>query len=554
MKLVTKIKLSFLAIIIAIVIQSWTTYSGVSSIGSEIEEIADYQVPLNSLVMELEKDILKEEVLTYQIMLFSKDVKSKEFIDAEHEMKNIESDTDKKMKEVFVVLSDAIGHSHEPEIIAKYKEMQAIFREIEINQKNFEIVLEKLLEEVLSDHVQEGLVKHSENIEHILSDMDHEITKIASIMEHLLEKSTHQALEDEHTVINTMGIIMVLLFIFVNVVGYLIASQFSKRIALIEDYIQHIADSNDLSRKLQLDAGDEVGVMANHLSNLISSLQDLLNDTKASSTENAAISHELSTTAVSVGHNVENSVLIVDKANSQAQGILSEIESAISDAQESKEDIIKANNNLGVAKEEVIILTSKVQATAETEAELAHSMETLSHDADEVKTILTVISDIADQTNLLALNAAIEAARAGEHGRGFAVVADEVRKLAERTQKTLAEINATISVVVQSITDASTQMSDNSEEIQGLVGLAQGVEEKINTTVDIVDGAVKASDRTVNDFEKKGLDVGEIVEKISEINEISATNARSVEEIAAAAEHLNTLTDDLNRKLETFRT
>ena len=112
MKLVTKIQVSFLTIIVAIVIQSWMTYSGISSIGSEIEEIADYQVPLNTLTMELEKDILEEEVLTYKLLLNANDIHSEKFTKIEHEIVAIEKKTDKKLKDVLVILSKAITHSH----------------------------------------------------------------------------------------------------------------------------------------------------------------------------------------------------------------------------------------------------------------------------------------------------------------------------------------------------------------------------------------------------------------------------------------------------------
>jgi len=553
MKLVTKILLSFYAIITAILIQSWITYTNVSSIGSELEEIAEYQVPLNALVMELEKDILKQEILTYELLLYSKDVHSKKFTDIEHKLVEVEKNTDKKLKEILLKTESAINHSHEPNIKEKYQELEHIFKEIKTQQDQFETLL-KELEYDLVNMKHDKIEEHKKAVEELLHTMENKIFKIASIMEHLLEESTHQALEHEHSLITTVIIIMLLLFIMVSLIGFIITSNFKKSISTIDSYIDDISTNKDLSKKLDINSSDEIGVMATNLNSFIASLRGLINRTKESSSENASISHELSTTANQVGNNVENSVALVHDASTQASEIKSEILNAITDAKESKEDIIKANENLEMARNDILTLTSKVQVSAEAEAELSHNMETLSKEASEVKTVLIIISDIADQTNLLALNAAIEAARAGEHGRGFAVVADEVRKLAERTQKTLTEINTTINVVVQSIGDASTQMNHNSEEIQKLKNLAKGVEDKINFSVEIVNKAVVSSDKTVKDFETTGKNIELIVRKVEGINEISSTNARSVEEIAAAAEHLNTLTDELNSQLEVFGT
>ena len=370
-----------------------------------------------------------------------------------------------------------------------------------------------------------------------------------------VHKSIEQKIEDSSSNIIMLSLALVIgSAIFAIFIFFLTKVSISDPIEKFKNTLLKISANHDLTIKADENAPLELSQMAHNFNRLITTLKDLIETSKQSSSENASISHELSATAMRVGENVEKSVIVIRNAAKKADEIKDEIQRAISDAQESKKDIIKANENLRTAREEIVHLTSKVQSSAELEVNLAERMKTLSNEANEVKQVLEIISDIADQTNLLALNAAIEAARAGEHGRGFAVVADEVRKLAERTQSSLTEINATINIIVQSIVDVSNQMGNNSSEVQELANNATEVEKMINQSVVIVKDAVKASDKTVNDFEKTGKDVESIVAQVSQINEISSKNARNVEEIAAAAEHLNSMTDELHTKLETFRT
>ena len=310
----------------------------------------------------------------------------------------------------------------------------------------------------------------------------------------------------------------------------------------------------DLTRTLEVEGHDEIAQASQSINRFIEKVRILISEAKNLANENSSISNELSSTSLHVGRSVETSMEIVGETISKANTLKSEITEGMNEAKHGKEELLKANSYLKEANNAILALTSDIQQSAATEIELAHKIQQLSSDAAQVKDILVVIGDIADQTNLLALNAAIEAARAGEHGRGFAVVADEVRKLAERTQKSLQEINATINVIVQAIVDSSEQMTTNSKKVESLATTASGVESKINNMFNVMGNATKVSDNTAENYLKTGKDIEYMIDGVGKINEISSQNARSVEEIASAAEHLSRMTETLNLKLSEFRT
>ncbi|NDV28326.1 methyl-accepting chemotaxis protein [Desulfovibrio sp. JC010] len=242
-------------------------------------------------------------------------------------------------------------------------------------------------------------------------------------------------------------------------------------------------------------------------------------------------------------HRVQETATAVD----QMSATILEVASNSSNASEgTREAAEKAREGFSIV-EQVVGATSQVQESA---GELQAALAKQDQQAESIGEIMNVISDIADQTNLLALNAAIEAARAGEAGRGFAVVADEVRKLAEKTMTATQEVGTAISAI-QAGTSASLDiMKTTDDAVTQCTELAEDAGDSLKTIVEIVNESANQVESIATATEEQSAAAEQINSSTMEINTISAEISENVAQSTEAADNVNQLASELQALIE----
>ncbi|GAA8315848.1 methyl-accepting chemotaxis protein TlpB [Helicobacter pylori] len=311
----------------------------------------------------------------------------------------------------------------------------------------------------------------------------------------------------------------------------------------------------DLRAKIDVgDRNDEISQVGRGINLFVENARLIMEEIKGISALNKTSMDKLVQITQETQKSMKNSSTTLNSVKNKATDIASMMNASIEQSQGLRKRLIETQGLVKESKDAIGDLFSQITESAHTEEELSSQVEQLSRNADDVKSILDIINDIADQTNLLALNAAIEAARAGEHGRGFAVVADEVRNLAGRTQKSLAEINSTIMVIVQEINAVSSQMNLNSQKMERLSDMSKSVQETYEKMSSNLSSVVLDSNQSMDDYAKSGHQIEAMVSDFVEVEKVASKTLADSSDILNIATHVSGTTMNLDKQVNLFKT
>ena len=323
-----------------------------------------------------------------------------------------------------------------------------------------------------------------------------------------------------------------------GIVAYMIAKYVARPIIRLRDLAEQVA-TGDLTVKADARSEDELGQLSRAFNSMVDDLRNMVQRVGQSSRMIAASSHELSASTQETGASIEEVAATTNQFASAVETMRTEAQEMSSSANEISTMALEG----GKSVEEAMMKMQGLQSSIEGLVQVIGSLDDRSQ---EIGRIVDVITDIADQTNLLALNAAIEAARAGEHGRGFAVVADEVRKLAEQSAEATSEITALIGEIRKETDGAVVGMNKGAQEVKDTFAVVDESNKLLGRILEAVQGIVRQIQDVAEGIEHIGTGSQQMAAATEE-------QSASIEQVASAAHELNNMAEELNELVARFR-
>ena len=361
-------------------------------------------------------------------------------------------------------------------------------------------------------------------------------------------------LESEYktqTAITLAGYTLFAVIIFLII--FFVSRGINKSVQESLEKIQCVSSELDLSCNVIVDGDDEISHISQALNRMVGSFKTTVYNAKDVASETSQDSSKLAHVVEVLTQNSEAEEQKIDDIN----GLVSEIGTRLNGIEESTvtvtEDLEATFEVLDGFIEKLNAVMSSIENGTQQQQELVEKVASLTEQAKNIKDVLAIISDIADQTNLLALNAAIEAARAGEHGRGFAVVADEVRKLAERTQKSLSEISANVNLITQNVTEIAEETNSASQSMGTIFDSAQELISSSHETKENLSITKERSTDVMHQSTFIAIKTKDLIEIMDEIIALASKNSDLRVDVEKVVETLAVNSKKLQSELGKFK-